>query len=162
MIQVDAALESPGADGAERGRAADLFEVPAVAEGFLADGQEAFGQLDAFQEAALVEDGPADVGEGVGEADLLEEGVPLVQRNLLADLAVLGHVVPEGEDFVAEDAAAFADRHFGGKVLGVEELLPVGRVGQTVVVVPDVMGQVFGSGGRRDVEDLFEGHVRSS
>ena len=88
--------------------------------------------------------------EGGGKVDLLEEGIPLFQGNLLADLPVLGHVVLEGEHPVAEDAATLADRHFGRKVLRVEQSLPVGRVAATVLVVPDVIGPVFGAGGRRD------------
>ena len=98
--------------------------------------------------------------EGSGEVDLLKEGIPLVQGDLFADLPVFGHVVLEGENPVAEDAAALSDRHFGRKVLRIEEFLPVGRVCATVLVVPDVIGPVFGAGGRGDAEDLFEGHCQ--
>ena len=96
--------------------------------------------------------------KGGREVDLLQEGVPLVQGNLFADLPVLGHVVLESEHPVAEDPAAFADRYLGGKVLRVKEFFPVGGVAATVFVVPDVMGPLFGAGGRRDAEDLFQGH----
>ena len=125
-----------------------------------ADGQEPLREADALQEPAFVESGVADVREGGGQVDLLQEGVALVQGNLLADLPVFGHVVLEGEHPVAEDAAALADGHFGGKVLRVEEFLPVGRVAATVLVVPDVIGPLFGAGGRRDAEDFFKGHCQ--
>ena len=88
--------------------------------------------------------------EGGGKVDFFQEGIPLVQGNLFADLPVLGHVVLEGEYPVAKDAASLADRHFGRKVLRVQELFPVGRVAATVLVVPDVFGPVFGAGGRGD------------
>ena len=130
-------------------------------------GQVTFSRFQQSQKAsspmdrsAFVKSGVADVREGGGQVDLLQEGVALVQGNLLADLPVFGHVVLEGEHPVAEDAAAFADGHFGGKVLRVEEFLPVGRVAATVLVVPDVIGPLFGAGGRRDAEDFFKGHCQ--
>ena len=86
----------------------------------------------------------------------------LSQRDFLSDSAVFRHVVLEGEDAVAQDAAAFADRHLRREVLGIEKLLAVGRVGETVVFVPEIVGQVLGSGGCRDAEDFFKGHVRNS
>ena len=128
LVQVDAALEGPGADDPERGRAGDLLQVPAVAEGLFADGQESLGELDALEEPAFVEGGLADVGERGREMDLLQEGVALFQGNLLAELAVFGHIVLEGEHLVAEDAAAFPDRHLRGIVLRVEDFLSVGGI----------------------------------
>jgi len=162
LVQVDAALEGPGADVARGGRNGDLLQVPAVAEGILADVQETLRELDGFKVAAFVESGAADVREGGGQVDFLQEGVPFVQRDLFADFPVLGHVVLEGEDAVAKDPASFPDRDGGRKVLRVEEFAPVRGIGAAVFVVPNIAPKFFRGRNRGDAEDFFEGHIRSS
>ena len=89
--------------------------------------------------------------------NLFQVGGTLFQRDFFSYLPT-GHIVLEGKDIVADDFAALAYGDYLREVLGIGQIAAVGRIIDTVVLVPDVPAQFGLRENRGDGHDFLDGH----
>ena len=142
LIQIDASLEGSLSNVTRLGGDAYLFQLPAIYKGIFSDIEKRCRKVDAHKVSAFGKSFLADMGKGSGKFDPVQRGGPFLKGNFFAYLET-GHVVLESKNAIADDFAAVFDGYFVGKIFGIQDLCPVRRIAETVVVVPNVPCELF-------------------